>query len=270
MALAMDVFKPQNPNGIGVIFLVAGGWRSSRDQIGDPRADVYEPVLRRGYTVFPVVTCSMPRFTVPEMIEDVRRAVRFIRANAGRYGISPDSIGIYGCSAGGHLALMAGFTGGPGDGNAQDPVERESSRVQAIGEFYGPTDFLNYGAQGQVAWEGTLAGLRAAFEFQSFDAAQNRYIPVTGRGALHAIGAQISPINHVSETSPPTLLLHGDQDTGVPPRQSESLFERLQEFRIPSQLIIAPGRGHGWPDKEPEMEKMADWFDLHLLNSATS
>ena len=147
-ALTMDVFQPAKPNGAAVIFCVSGGWFSAHDLINTGFA---AELLKRGYTVFAVVHGSQPKFTIPEVLQDMHRAVRYIRSHATDYGIDPDRIGISGASAGGHLSLMQGTAGTPGDPEAKDPVDRESSRVQAVGCFFPPTDFLNYGQPGENA-----------------------------------------------------------------------------------------------------------------------
>ncbi len=89
MALPMDIFQPAKPNGAGLLFLVNGGWLSSKDtpMMVTIQPDYYRPYLERGYTVFAVVTSSQPRFTIPEAIMDVHRAVRFVRFNATKYGV---------------------------------------------------------------------------------------------------------------------------------------------------------------------------------------
>src|SRR5439155_3550362 len=99
--------------------------------------------LKRGYTVFAVVHGSQPKFTVPEILLDMHRAVRYIRSHAQDFKIEPERIGITGGSAGGHLSLMQGTAGDLGDPKARDPVERVSSRVQAVACFFPATDFLN-------------------------------------------------------------------------------------------------------------------------------
>ena len=142
-ALTMDVFTPrEDAKGIGVVLVVSGGFFSSHESI---QPAFIRPLTGRGYTVFAVVHGSQPRYTVPEIVEDMNRAVRFIRHHAKDYGIDPGRIGVSGASAGGHLSLMLGTAGDPGNPEAKDPVDRESSRVQAVACFFPPTDFLNYG-----------------------------------------------------------------------------------------------------------------------------
>ncbi len=145
VALTMDVFKPVNPNGAGIIKIISGGWKSNHQRISDggwPNA---------GYTTFVVVHGSQPHFQVEEIVADLNRAVRFVRANAARYGVDPMKLGVTGSSAGGHLSLMLATRGGPGDAKAKDPIDRESSAVQAVACFYAPTDYLNWFADGDNA-----------------------------------------------------------------------------------------------------------------------
>src|SRR5437764_2334412 len=188
-ALTMDVFTPKaKANGAGVIVVVSGGWKSD---VGNINPAFAEPFLKRGYTVFAVVHGSQPKFTVPEIVEDMHRAVRFIRHNASRFKINPDRLGIYGASAGGHLSLMMGTTGKVGDPKAADPVDRTSSRVQAVACFFPPTDFLNYGAKGKVALgRGTLEGFKAPFDFLEFDKVTRSFNLILDEGKRREIGKQ--------------------------------------------------------------------------------
>ena len=150
VALTMDVITPAKQNNRGVIFAVSGGWFSSHDNIHKVMdRGTFLELLKRGYTVFAVVHGSQPKFTVPEIREDMHRAVRFIRHHAEHYKIDPANIGMFGGSAGGHLTLLQGTDGQDGDPSAEGPVDRESSAVQAIVSYFPPTDFLNYGKEGQ-------------------------------------------------------------------------------------------------------------------------
>ena len=260
MALTLDVFEPAKPNGCGVLFLVNGGWLSSKATplMVTIRPDDYRPYLERGYTVFAVVTSSQPKFTIAEEMEDVQRAVRFIRANAKKHGIQPDRLGVLGSSSGGHLTLSIATRGGPGKADAVDPVERESSAVQAAACFFPPTDFLNYGGLGiSGVGEGPLAPLQVAFGPQA--------LTPEGRAKL---GREISPIYFVTRQLPPTLIIHGDADKVVPLQQAESFAERAKEAGAPPvKLVVRPGKGHGWGDfwrSQEDTTEFADWFDRHL------
>src|SRR5262245_42899246 len=262
LALTMDVFTPKKANGVGVIFVVSGGWFSGPQAIHPPFA---APLLKRGYTVFAVVHGSQPKFTVPEIVEDMHRAVRFIRHSAQRFKIDPDRLGIYGASAGGHLSLMMGHAGKDGDPKADDPVDRLSSRVQAVACFFPPTDFLNWGRPGNELIDRALRPpFTAAVDFHEFDKKKALFIPIKDEKKLREIMRDISPITHVSGKSAPTLLIHGDKDTLVPIQQSELLAARLKEAGVPVELIVRKGSGHGWATLPLDLEKCADWFDRHL------
>ena len=121
-ALTMDIFTPKkDAKEIGVVLVISGGFVSSHEAI---RPALVQPLTDRGYTVFAVVHGSQPKFTVPEIVEDMHRAVRFIRYHAREYKVDPERLGVTGASAGGHLSLLLGTSGRPGDPKASDPVER--------------------------------------------------------------------------------------------------------------------------------------------------
>lgn len=262
MALTMDVFKPKEPNGLGVIFVVSGGWFSADEAINQA---FFTPVLDRGYSVFAVVHSSQPKFTIPEILTDMHRAVRYIRHHAEDYGVDPDRIGIMGASAGGHLSLMQGVAGAPGDEKSADPIERESSRVQAVACFFPPTDFLNYGKEGEKAiGRGVLKEFRAPFDFEEWDDKTHRFVEIEDEEQIIEIGKQISPITHVSADDAPTYIVHGDADELVPIQQAKLIVEKLKEKGVPAELSTKPGAGHGWGDFPVDVEKFADWFDEHL------
>jgi acetyl esterase/lipase len=263
MALTMDVFRPRaRPNGRGIVYVVSVAWNSTPEGI---LTELVRPLTERGFTVFAVVHGSQPKFAIPEMIADLNRAVRFIRHHAREYEIDPDRIGAMGGSAGGHLALMLGLAGGTGDPGARDPVDRESSRVQAVACFYPPTDFLNFGTPGENALgRGATANLRGPFDFQVLDEDRNVYSPVTDEGQVAAIGRRISPVTHVSVDGAPTLIVHGDADRIVPIQQSEMLMARLAEQGVEAKLVVRAGAGHGWPGMDKDVGLFADWFAAHL------
>lgn len=255
MALTMDVFQPKEPNGAGIILVVSGGWVSDHGWLDGMLKGFLDPMLQRGYTVFGVCHGCQPKFHVPEIIQDMNRAVRFIRHHAGKHGVDPNRLGIMGASAGGHLSLVMGTSGGKGNEKAADPIDRESSAVQCVACFFPPTDFLNYGKPGEDAvGVGTLRAFRPAFGLKG-DTPEER----------QQLGKQISPIYHISEKTVPTMIVHGDADTLVPIQQAEIFVKRCEELKVPARLIRRPGKGHGfWPEMPTDLALMADWFDQHL------
>lgn len=270
-ALTMDVFTPKNgANGAGVIFVVSGGWFSSHGGIMPNFPRFMEPLVKRGYTVFALVPGSQPTYTIPEIVQDVSRGVRYIRHNAATYKIDPERLGIFGGSAGGHLSLIQGLAAPKPHPNfsyqnpANDPVDKEPSTVQAVAAFYPPTDFFNYGKEGENALgRGILANFRSAFEYRKMDKDRKILVPLT-QEEEKVVGALISPITHVSKDDPPTLLIHGDADKLVPIQQSEILEKKLKAAGVPVKLIVKPGLAHGWPDMTADVAAIGDWFDTHL------
>lgn len=263
-ALTLDVLRPAKPNGAAVILCVSGGWFSSHelDAVTLPFSAV---LLDRGYTVFEVVHGSQPKFTIPEVIDDMHRAVRYIRHHAVDYSIDPQRIGITGASAGGHLSLMQGVAGTTGDPQDKDPVNRESSRVQAVACYFPPTDFLNYGKPGENAiGRGILKDFRAAFDFHEFDKQSKHFVPITDEQKLLEIGRQISPVTHVSADDPPTWIIHGDADKLVPIQQAELIIEKLKSVGVPAELSVKQNAAHGWPNQAGDQTLVADWFDKYL------
>jgi acetyl esterase/lipase len=263
-ALTMDVFTPKkDAKGTGVIIVVSGGFFSSHEAI---LPAFVKPLTDRGYTVFAVVHGSQPRYTVPEIIQDMNRAVRFIRYHAKDYGIDPDRIGVTGASAGGHLSLMLGTAGDTGDPQAKDPVDRVSSRVQAVACFFPPTDFLNYGKPGKEMIHATDHDrrFRPAFDYRELDKESNVSVPIADPKRLQEIARQISPISHVTPDDPPTLIIHGDADQLVPLQQSERIVEEFKKTGIPTNLVVKKGAGHGWIGLDKDLNQLADWFDKYL------
>jgi acetyl esterase/lipase len=250
-ALTLDVIRPEHVNGKGLIFLVSGGWFSSHEAINQ---GMYAPMLEHGYTVFAVVHGSQPKFTITEIEPDIHRAVRFIRHNAKRFEVDSDHLGLMGASAGGHLTLTIATQGGSGDAKAKDPIDRESSAVQAAVAFFPPTDFLNYGEAGEDAvGVGILKAFKPAFGPQA-ETAEGR----------QKLGKQISPIYFVHPGMSPILIIHGDADKLVPIQQAKIFIAKCEEVNSPVKLIVKPGAGHGWPKIDTEVRAATDWLDAQL------
>lgn len=268
VALTMDVFTPHpdKANGKGILFCISAGWESAKSDIPVFLFFMKE-FLDRGYVVFAVVHGSQPRFTIPEIVEDMHRAVRFVRANAKKYHVDPEKLGITGGSAGGHLALMMATDISPGDSKAADPVNRQPSRVAAVACLYPPTDFLNYGRDGTEAIGNVIPPeYRAPFDFTEFDPRSKTFVKVTDAAMCREICRRISPAYHVTKDSAPAFIVHGDADDIVPLQQSERIIAKYKEAGAPCELVVVKGAGHGfWLGIGRDIKKMGDWFDKYLL-----
>ncbi len=255
-ALTLDVFRPEAPNGAAVMFMVSGGFNSDHSRVN---ARNYELFLAGGYTVFAIVHGSQPRFHALEILGDIHRAVRFVRHHAARYGIDPQKLGITGVSSGGHLSLMLGMTGGPGKVDARDPIDRESSAVQAVACFCPPTDFLNWSGPGDDQLGVGEIGTR-------FKGAWDARIAT--REGREQLAREVSPINFVSARMAPTLVLHGDADKLVFPYQAKIFQEKCREVGAPYQLVMREGKDHVWPEMATDTAQFVAWFDRHLRGVA--
>jgi acetyl esterase/lipase len=239
LALTLDVLRPARPNGAAVIAIVSGGWQSSVEMSRLIVDGYLSPLLNeKGFTVFAVRHGSSPRYPMSEIVADVRRAVRFVRQNAGEYGVAPDRIGVYGGSAGGQLALLLGTTADSGDASASDVVLRASSRVAAVVAYFAPTDLSR--------WE------------------NRRGFPATALPEAEA--ARYPPIRFVSPGSAPSLIVHGDVDRVVPIVEGETMYAALSRAGVAASFLRIDGAGHGFDgaDLARVNAAMVRWFELHL------
>lgn len=249
--LVLDVLRPTEPNGAGVVLLVSGSWRSSTNSF---RPWLAAPFLRSGFTVFAVYHVPQPAATVMEICEDMHRAVRFIRHHAREYGVNPNRIGVTGGSSGGHLSLMLATRGGPGPADAPDPVDRESSAVQAVAVFFPVTDLLNLGSSTENPGDGgPPKSFVRAFGPNS-----------TNLEVWRVIGRDVSPIYHIRSNLPPVLIYHGDADTLVPLDQSERFQAEAHKVGATVNLVVHRGGRHGWLGMLWDIRQFARWFGRHL------
>jgi len=247
MALTYDVFRPvKTANGALVVNMVSAGWRSSWAPPEERQAR-YQALIDKGFTVVALYHASSPRFQVPDAVADVRLGMRHIRLHAADYGADPARIGVWGASAGGHLALVAGMMADDGNPAAANPLERSGNRIAAVVAYFPPTDLaaLLQGRPkvGPIAFDDNLL-------------------------------ASVSPLFSVDARDPPTLMLHGDADRGVPPAQSEIMHAALDKVGVENRLTYYAGADHDFYVKgDPvrtdayatdAMTAMVGWFESHL------
>jgi acetyl esterase/lipase len=250
LAMTFDVLKPKsNANGAAVIFMVSAGWVSSYSP-PQQTAVRFKDLLDKGFTVIPVRHGSSPKYVIPEIVSDVRRAVRFIRYSSRKWGIDPNRLGVFGGSAGGHLSLVLGTASDDGDPAAKEDFMKESNRVASIVAYFPPVD-LRPIARG-VSPLPTGTGTR--FPALNFDKAQ---------------APDYSPILFVSADDPPTLLIHGDKDDLVPLANSQLIYDAFKQNKVRTQFMVIEGAGHGFrgEDAKRATAAMVGWFEQTLLKS---
>ena len=262
-ALLMDVYRPTTPNGFAILHITGSGWHTSlapgaAQQKASPQVKVFGlPLVEAGYTVFAVNHRTAPWHKYPAQLEDVQRAVRFIRHNAARWAVDAERIGGVGGSSGGHLTAMLGLVDGQGDPDDPDPINRLSAKLQCILPWAPPTDLVTMNGEHGHATFASWLGMR----LMASD-------PKTSM--QYKLYRDASPIQYVSADDPPTLLVHGDADEAVPLPQSEALAAKLRAANVPVEVITVPGGGHGaqFPGKRADspdyIAAMVRWFDQHL------
>jgi acetyl esterase/lipase len=241
-ALLMDVYRPAQSNRAAVVMINGSGWYRPMRQDAPPLKDEIAPLAQRfaaaGFTAFAVNHRASPVFRYPAALEDVQRAVRFIRAHAVEYAIDPARVGAWGASSGGHLALLLGTLDGRGESTDADPVNRESAKVQAVVGAASATDLPTMG---------TPVGLSATVTFMGFFMPNPSDWP-PGFWSADASEVQAyraaSPTTHATADDAPTLLLHGDADDIVPIQQSELMEAKLKAAGVPVRLVRVAGGRH--------------------------
>ena len=265
MALTLIKLTPtKNAKGKAIVSLVSGNWVSNYNMAGRyiPKS-LY--LVNNGFTVFFVIHGSQPRYAVNDELEDIKRAIRFIRFNAKNYNIDGKHIGISGSSSGGHLSLMAALSDDNIKPNAQDPIDKISSKIQAAAIFFPPTDFIKWGDENTKTNVDRLKKtVAAAFDFKVMSDSTGMYEHITGEENLKKMAADNSPINKVTADDPPILIFHGDADPIVPLQQSQSLIKRLNDAGVINELIIKKAGVHGWKNDVVEENKIVQWFDKFL------
>ena len=257
LALLMDVYYPERPNGYGVVFVGGSGWHASLAYgamaLKDTQPSIWAPPLTKaGYTLFAINHRAAPAFRYPAAVKDVQRAVRFIRHHAGRFRINPERLGAVGGSSGAHLLGLVAMLGEGGIAEDPDPVNRQPATLEALVLRAGRYD-LRVRPVGEAA--GSFMGV-APHDPESRE-----------------LYARASPLAHVTRLAPSTLLLHGDSDDVVPFEQSVAMDEALRHHGVPARLVRVAGGEHGatfgppdspHPQLSETFKEMVAWLDQHL------
>ena len=222
-ALRMNVIRKSScgPRPL-IVWITGGAWRQVSKNVHVPEL-VY--LVEAGFTVAAVEYRSSQDAPFPAQLEDVKSAIRYLRANAQRWCVDPARVGVMGESAGGYLAAFAGTAGETREFDVGNDPE-QSSAVQAVCDWYGPADLEALGGPSSPASpESLLVGCDPASD------------PEKARRA--------SPVAYVTEKAPPFLILHGTDDALVPFSQSERLYSALTSRGCDATLVALAGAGHG-------------------------
>jgi acetyl esterase/lipase len=246
VSLHLDLARPEKANGSlpAIVVIHGGAWRAGhRSQ----HTDIIFQLAQRGYVAATISYRFCPRHRFPAQVEDAKCAVRFLRAHAEKYQIDKDRVGAIGASAGAHLAMMLGTMGKEdgleGDGGWPD----QSSQVQAVVAFFGPTNLL---ADDMPA--PTVPLLR---DFIGGNKNEKREIYL-----------RASPIRYVSPGDAPLLMLQGTKDPLVPHTQAVAMAEALSKQGVPGRVELYIGAAHGWGGKDLQhsLHQAYAFFDSHL------
>lgn len=259
--LQLDLVLPAGPGPHPVVLCFHGGaWTAgNRKELTTPTVNIpgltptpstevgiLENLARRGFAAATVSYRLAPKAKYPAQIEDAKTAVRFLRANAKKYDLDPDRVAALGFSAGGHLALLLGTTDSTAGFDGTEHLD-QSSRVQCVIDFFGPSDMTLY-AESQGLKESILTSLLGK-ECQTDPKCITR----------------ASPFEFASKNSAPTLFIHGTMDFVVPIVHSEKTYKKMKEAGVPVAMHKVPWKGHGWEDKDAT--RAAAMATMEFLNT---
>ena len=248
--LRLDLYLPEkSPGPLPLIVWIHGGAWSAGSKNGTPAL----PQTARGYAVASIDYRLSQEAIFPAQIHDCKAAIRWLRAHAKEYNINPDRIGVWGSSAGGHLVALLGTSGDVKELEGTEGNLDQSSRAQAVCDWFGPTDFLQMAAHSLPD---------SKIEHDAANSPESRLVG----GALQENKekvARANPITYVSKDDPPFLIMHGDKDNLVPHHQSELLRDALKKAGVDVTFKTVEGAGHGFGG--PQVMKMVEeFFDKHL------
>ena len=252
--LRLDLFLPSQPEGKlpVVVWIFGGAWRTNNRLRQEGQAAW---LATKGYAVAAIEYRMSSEALFPAQIEDCKAAVRWLRANAATYGLDPSRLAAWGESSGGHLASMLGVTSGVKDLEGGSGNLDQSSRVSAVVDFFGPTDFLQM----------EKAALPGGMKHDSPDSPESLVIGGPIQENREKV-ARANPITSVTRDCPPFLIVHGDRDPLVPCNQSELLFEALKKAGVDVSFYKIVSAGHGGPQFQTPVAKamVLAFLDQHL------
>lgn len=249
----LDLYLPERADQTKplplVVWIHGGGWKKGTKEFFHAQPEV----LKNGFALASVNYRLTNHAQFPAQIHDCKSAIRYLRAHASEYGIDPKQIGIWGSSAGGHLVALLGTSGDVKELEGALGVTGVSSRVQAVCDYFGPSDLVE---MGKKPYRGGDEG----------DAEQSPISKLLG-GTINSNlekAKQASPVTYISSDDPPFLILHGDQDPLVPLAQSTEFDCLLKKAGLSSEFNFRKGKGHRFFDDPEEVESVMNFFKKTL------
>lgn len=240
----LDLYLPLGKGPYPLIICVhGGGWDS-----GDKAFFPFQHLVRSGFAVASINYRLSTQAAFPAQIIDCKLAIGWLRMHAGDYDIDPDRIGIWGVSAGGHLAALAGLTGDLAEPSWGSTDRRVSNRVAAVCDWCGPADLISIFPQ-----SGNSPGVA------------DLVTKLLGTSPINnpALTREASPVFYSQSKVPPFFIMHGLKDPIVPSQQSRELDDHLKTIGADSTLILLKGANHGFYSQENEA-KVIEFFNQTL------
>ncbi len=256
----LDIYLPNTPKAsYPVVLSIYGSAWMANNMKGADLNSLGKTLLNAGYAVVTPNHRSSMDAKFPAQVNDIKAAIRFIRANAAKYQLDTTFVGITGSSSGGNLAAIAGTSRGVKQFTMHSktvdmegqlgPNTAFSSSVDAVVDWFGPTNMLVMDSCGGTSMSHNAANSPASLYIGG---------PIQENKDLTLLA---SPMTYIDANDPPFLIFHGDKDPVVPHCQSELLFEALQRAKVPSQFYLVPDGQHGpGVQTEPNLKMMADFF----------
>lgn len=240
----MDVYLPDSADGPLPVVIWSAGSAWQRDD-GKNRAEwLVANLVPQGYAVVAVSVRSSSQARFPAQLHDIKAAIRYVRANADRFGIDPDRIAMMGTSSGGWLSAMAGVTGGIAEFEGEIGTLGQSSEIQAVVAFWPPTHFSTMDAWMIEPCEQIERGGKLGFCHDEPDSPESSLLgcPVQ---ECEALVRRASPQTYVNSSSPPIMIVHGQSDQFVPHNQGEALYQAYSQACATATFVSIPRVIHG-------------------------
>jgi acetyl esterase/lipase len=255
----LDLYLPEKADGPTpvIVYVHGGAW-----QAGSKDFPLTLSLVAHGYAMASINYRLSQKAIFPAQIHDCKAAVRWLRAHAKEYNLDASRIGAWGDSAGGHLVALLGTTGGVKEFEGDEGNLDQSSRVQAVCDWFGPVDFVALADKAKATESDPVAPFSGTYQVIS-DLLGGRLVDNRDKAA------KASPITYVTKDAPPFLIMHGDKDPHVPISQSETFAAALKKAGVDVTFKTMVGAGHDF--STPEAFKMVEeFFDKHLKGPAAA